>query len=156
MLPFSAIGSDHVCVLKSKNKTSSESWERAAKYRPSGDQRGLNKPSEPGIDETWRVFTSAMSIVRGSDVPKVSATPPKAIWVPSGDQVGSSSSRPLSGSSSCGVPPCGETTKIFHLLPWVARNAIRFPSGDQRGRCICTGGYVSCNRSLPSERLRHN
>src|SRR6266478_1563965 len=137
MLPFSAIGSDHVCVLKSKNKILSESCERTAKYRPSGDQRGLNKPSEPGIDVTWRVFTSAMSIARGSDVPDT--TPPKAICVPSGDQVGSSSSRPLSGNISCGVPACEEIMKIFHLLSRVARNMTCFPSGDQRGKCVCVG-----------------
>src|SRR4029077_2587470 len=74
---------------------------------------------------------------------------PKINEFPSGDQAGSTSPR-SSDTTSSEVPPFAGTINILELFPGIkVRNAIRFPSGDQRGRAAAIGGYVSCSRSLP-------
>src|SRR5579862_6772587 len=112
-----------------------ESPESAAIYRPSGEQRGLNKVSDPAISEMLEVFKSTTLMFGPEDVPYSSHDmAPKMMESPWGVQVGSPSLRP-SDVISCGVPPWAETTKIFHGFPGRSPiKAIRVPSGDHRGR----------------------
>src|SRR5215469_7647910 len=87
----------------------------AKMYRPSGDQRGLNLASDPGMVVTCRVFKSTSRI---SDCRSPEGNPwENAIRVPSADHVGSPSVFESPGSTSSGVPPCGEIRNIFHGLP---------------------------------------
>src|SRR6185503_19453449 len=122
-------------------------------YRPSGDQRGLNRPDDPGSTFTSFVFRS--SILTSEEL-AASGRREKTICVPSGDQAGSPSAVSC-GSNSSGVPPCAETTKVFQGFPSCADiNVIFVPSGDQRGRADDVGAYVSCSFPVPSTRLTHS
>src|ERR1700731_2102010 len=121
-----------------------ESAEKAAIYRPSREQRGLNNPSEPVTSEMLEVCKSTTLMLGADDFPYSNhGMAPKMMESPLGIQVGSPSLRP-SEVNSCGVPPWAETTKIFHGLPGRnPMNAIRVPSGDHRGECASRGAKVS-------------
>src|SRR5207245_9507570 len=138
--------------LKSKSFTVVKSGESAAIYRPSGDQRGLNSPSDPGTVTVLCVFKSTIRIFK----PSVSCTKyPNIMRVPSDDQLASIWFR-LSGRISSALEPSGEITEIFNGLPGcMLAYAICFPSGDQCGNAARSGANVSWSFSLPSARDRH-
>ena len=121
-----------------------ESSDMAAINLPSGEQRGLNKCSEPGTSERVEVLRSTTWMFGPEALPYSShGMSANTMELPSAVQVGSPWFT-LSEEISCGVPPCALTTKIFHGLPgWDAMKAIRVPSGDQRGRCAFIGTNVS-------------
>src|SRR4029077_16171932 len=77
----------------------------------------------------------------------------KTTELPSADQLGS----PGQGSMSLRLPPSTETAYIVQALPvempW---KAMRFPSGDQRGKKATIGENLSLSFSVPSNLLRHN
>src|SRR5260370_23870738 len=98
-------------------------------YRPFGDQKGANRPSEPGSVETWRVLISSTWTDIVPDVaPSSNGAPPNARRFPSGDHAGIVSFR--SPGSNCSVlPASADTNEIFQRLPGTpAIKAIRFPS----------------------------
>src|SRR5213075_243907 len=86
----SVIQSDHFCVWKSNRKSFLEFAVRsiAARWRPSGDQRGLNMAVESGTGETWWVCKSIILMSDCDELPDGSPVE-KTIRLPSGDQSGS-------------------------------------------------------------------
>src|SRR5215471_14457828 len=147
--------SDHFPVAKSYNDSLVDRREKfiPARRRPSGDQRGLNRPADPGTTETWRVVRSMILM---SESLVVSVMRENASRPPSGDHIGSPSAASC-GSNSSGVPPCAEMTKIFQGFPTCAdMNAIFVPSGDHRGNAVAFGGYVNWSLPLPSVRPTHS
>ena len=81
-VPFCG-SSDHCCVLKSKIfRCSRSSVDAALRYRPSGDQRGANKPADPGTVVTWWLSRSRMRI----GIFENEAVELKTIWCPCGDK----------------------------------------------------------------------
>src|SRR5690348_6949815 len=155
-MPFASFTqSDHFPDAKSYNDSLIVSRAKSlpVRKRPSGDQRGLNNPVEPGTTETCRVFKS---MVRMSEAVAESGRRENAIRVPSGDHIGSLSAVSC-GINSSGVPPCAETTRIFHGFPTCADiNAIFVPSGDHRGNAAELGGEVNWSLPLPAVRLTHS
>src|SRR5450755_5124054 len=126
-------------------------------YRPSCEQRGLKRFSEPGTSEICEVFKSTTWMF-GPDTASYSSQgmPANTMESPLGIHVGSPWLR-SPDVTSFGVPPSAGVTKIFHGLPGrEAMNAIWVPSGDQRGMCACMGAWVSWVRELPSILLRHS
>src|SRR5580765_6652208 len=81
---------------------------------------------------------------------------PNIIRSPSGDQFASIWLL-FSLSISCASPPLADTSDSFQEAPgFVLANAICLPSGDQWGRAARSESVVSCRRSEPSARARHN
>src|SRR6266436_6324324 len=86
--------STHFWVVKSNIKSLLLSAFRAHTYRPFGDHRGENRPSDPGSAETWCVLRSSNWIVIVPEVPiSRSGARPNARLFPSGGQFGSASLR---------------------------------------------------------------
>src|SRR3984885_3513716 len=100
---------------------------------PSGDQRGQQMPSEPASCSVFRVARSRIWM-ESVNLPATERRSPNAIFVPSGDQVGSRSEIGPLVICSAG-PPAEGIKKTFHGFPGRAPlNAMRFPSGDQCGK----------------------
>src|SRR5580658_3717023 len=122
-------------------------------YRPSGDQRGLNSPSDPG---TFSILPVCKSRILMISPPPFCRKSPNINRFPSVDQL-ASIWLPLSARTSRGVPPAAGTRKSFQDCPGcMPTNAICFPLGDQTGNADRPGTEVNCRRSVPSARLRHS
>src|SRR6185437_8223559 len=95
----------HFLLLMSYSMSCCPTIVSAAIERPSGDQRAVHSPREPGISLTLRLCTSTTWI---ESVPFVVSntveTSPNAMVLPSGDHEGTPCSF-LLGSKGCGSPP---------------------------------------------------
>src|SRR6516165_1795452 len=103
----------HFSVVASYNISFLESIEFATIYRPVGDKRGPNMPSDPGTTEIWWLLKSITRIVAWASSPR----PPKTILVPSGDQFGSACWIVSSRSTGRGVAPSAAITYILATWP---------------------------------------
>src|SRR2546425_7602108 len=104
----------HAWLRKSKTISVRESAVSAAICFPSGDQRLVQRPSEPGRSVVSRVLRSNMWILawlRGAFPLFIRS--PKANFAPSGDQVGAPCLLAF-GRIARGFPPSKETKYTFH------------------------------------------
>src|SRR5262245_32490998 len=108
-------------------------------YRPSGETRGENRPTEFGTRDTFPVIRSRRDILPPWSFDAKSFVP-KMMDFPSGVQVGSASFTSVP-TITLGLPPDGETRQIFQgLSNRISMKAICEPSGDQRGPYTLVGG----------------
>jgi hypothetical protein len=98
---------DHFWVLKSKIIKPCELAGTATTYRPSGDQRALNRPSEAGSVEISFAFRSKIRMAVTDAC--MAERPAKATELPSGDQAGSAWLPLWLGINGCGSPPAAAT-----------------------------------------------
>src|ERR1035437_4343152 len=96
--------SDHCCVLKSKTVRLASTLVSPSMYRPSGDQRGDQRPCDPGTSMIWPLERSRMRMIRFEGAMAVSFEV-KTIFRPSGDQLASNWPILSDGKIISGFPP---------------------------------------------------
>src|ERR1017187_1073276 len=131
---------DHCCVLKSKTVRSAP--RSPSMYRPSGDQRGDQRPCDPGTSVIWPLERSRMRMIRFEGAMAVSFEV-KTILRPSGDQLASNWPKWGSCLSTVATTGC-----VLMLFGWLLKADIslavlrrHFPASDRRA---FPDGAISC------------